>query len=122
MNFKEKHPGKLFVFSGPSGAGKGTICKKLLEENKELALSVSMTTRAPREGEVEGVSYYFTDRETFKKRIESLFGYVALGGFDILETEAFELFYKLFTRFHFEFLGNRADLHTVVLICCCHQV
>ena len=36
MSFKEKHPGKLFVFSGPSGAGKGTICKKLLEENKEL--------------------------------------------------------------------------------------
>ena len=71
MDFKEKHPGKLFVFSGPSGAGKGTICKKLLEENKELALSVSMTTRAPREGEVEGVSYYFTDKETFKERIEA---------------------------------------------------
>lgn len=71
MNFKEKHPGKLFIFSGPSGAGKGTICKKLLEENKELALSVSMTTRAPREGEIEGVSYYFTDKETFKKRIEA---------------------------------------------------
>ncbi len=71
MNFKEKHPGKLFVFSGPSGAGKGTICKKLLEENKDLALSVSMTTRAPREGEVEGVSYFFTDKESFKKRIEA---------------------------------------------------
>ncbi len=71
MDFKEKHPGKLFVFSGPSGAGKGTICKKLLEENRELALSVSMTTRAPREGEVEGVSYFFTDKETFKKRIEA---------------------------------------------------
>ena len=71
MDFKEKHPGKLFVFSGPSGAGKGTICKKLLEENEELALSVSMTTRAPREGEVEGVSYYFTDKETFKKRVEA---------------------------------------------------
>lgn len=71
MNFNEKHPGKLFVFSGPSGAGKGTICKKLLEENKELALSISMTTRAPREGEVEGVSYYFTDKETFKKCIEA---------------------------------------------------
>lgn len=71
MDFKEKHPGKLFVFSGPSGAGKGTICKKLLEENKELALSISMTTRAPREGEVEGVSYYFTDKEAFKKRIEA---------------------------------------------------
>ena len=71
MNFKEKHPGKLFIFSGPSGAGKGTICKRLLEENKELAISVSMTTRAPRNGEVEGVSYYFTDKETFRKRIDA---------------------------------------------------
>ena len=71
MNFKEKHPGKLFVFSGPSGAGKGTICKRLLEENKELAISVSMTTRAPRNGEVEGVSYYFTDKETFRKCIDA---------------------------------------------------
>ena len=70
MNFKEKHPGKLFIFSGPSGAGKGTICKSLLEENKELAISVSMTTRAPRNGEVEGVSYYFTDKETFRTRID----------------------------------------------------
>lgn len=70
MNFKQKHPGKLFVFSGPSGAGKGTICKRLLEENKELAISVSMTTRAPRNGEVEGVSYFFTDKETFLKRID----------------------------------------------------
>ena len=70
MNFKEKHPGKLFIFSGPSGAGKGTICKRLLEENKELAISVSMTTRAPRNGEIEGVSYYFTDKETFRKRID----------------------------------------------------
>lgn len=70
MNFKQKHPGKLFVFSGPSGAGKGTICKRLLEENKELAISVSMTTRAPRNGEVEGVSYFFTDKESFLKRID----------------------------------------------------
>ena len=71
MNLNEKHPGKLFVFSGPSGAGKGTICKKLLEENEELAISVSMTTRAPRNGEVEGVSYFFTDKESFEKRIEA---------------------------------------------------
>ncbi|MCI8348286.1 MAG: guanylate kinase [Firmicutes bacterium] len=70
MNFTEKHPGKLFVLSGPSGAGKGTICKKLLEETKELELSVSMTTRNPRKGEEEGVSYYFTDKESFKKHIE----------------------------------------------------
>ena len=45
MNFNKKNPGKLFVFSGPSGAGKGTICKSLLEQMSELAISVSMTTR-----------------------------------------------------------------------------
>lgn len=68
MNLTEKHPGKLFVFSGPSGAGKGTICKKLLEETA-LELSVSMTTRAPRKGETEGISYFFTDREHFEEQI-----------------------------------------------------
>lgn len=69
MSLKEKHPGKLFVLSGPSGAGKGTICKKLLEETESLELSVSMTTRQPRVGETEGTSYYFTDKETFKQHI-----------------------------------------------------
>lgn len=70
MDFREKHPGKLFILSGPSGAGKGTICKKLLEETEDLELSVSMTTRAPRNGEIEGISYYFTDKDSFKNCIE----------------------------------------------------
>ncbi|MDD6881923.1 MAG: guanylate kinase [Firmicutes bacterium] len=69
MNPGEKHAGKLFVFSGPSGAGKGTICKRLLEEVDELAVSVSMTPRAPRNGEVDGVSYYFTEKEAFEENI-----------------------------------------------------
>lgn len=64
------HPGKLFVISGPSGAGKGTICKRLLEET-DIELSVSMTTRAPRNGEVEGISYFFTDRDTFIERVNA---------------------------------------------------
>ncbi|MGN1382899.1 MAG: guanylate kinase [Eubacterium sp.] len=64
--------GKLFVISGPSGAGKGTICKRLIEDSRpeDLALSVSMTTRAPREGEVDGVSYFFKTKEEFEKEIE----------------------------------------------------
>lgn len=69
MDPREKHPGKLFVLSGPSGAGKGTICKKLLEETEKLELSVSMTTRSPRHGEVEGISYFFTEKEKFEEHI-----------------------------------------------------
>ncbi len=70
MSFIEKHSGKLFVLSGPSGAGKGTICKRLLEEIEELDLSVSMTTRKPRVGEAEGVSYFFTEKEVFEEHIK----------------------------------------------------
>lgn len=69
MNLKDKKPGKLFVLSGPSGAGKGTICKRLLEETDKLELSVSMTTRMPRSGEAEGISYFFTDKDTFEEHI-----------------------------------------------------
>ena len=57
--------GKLFVISGPSGAGKGTICKEILDEDKTLKLSVSMTTRKPREGEIDGVHYHFVDHSAF---------------------------------------------------------
>jgi guanylate kinase len=61
--------GVLIVLSGPSGAGKGTICKSLLNKG-DYWLSVSATTRAPRVGEVEGKNYYFTEKEDFKKKIE----------------------------------------------------
>ena len=56
--------GRLFVISGPSGAGKGTICKEILE-NENIRLSVSMTTRAPRDGEIDGVNYFFVSKEEF---------------------------------------------------------
>lgn len=62
--------GLLLVISGPSGTGKGTICKKLAEENDNINLSVSVTTRKPRSGEIEGVSYYFKSKEEFKDMIE----------------------------------------------------
>lgn len=64
-----KGKGLLIVISGPSGAGKGTICKRFMERNKNVALSVSATTRAPRVGEVEGVNYYFMSKEKFKEKI-----------------------------------------------------
>lgn len=62
--------GRLFVISGPSGTGKGTICKELIKDDK-IRLSVSMTTRNPREGEVHGVSYYFAIKEEFLQKIEA---------------------------------------------------
>ncbi len=65
---------KLLVISGPSGVGKGTIIGHLeemyKENNKKLYFSVSCTTRSPREGEVEGVNYYFITERVFKNRIK----------------------------------------------------
>lgn len=61
--------GILIVLSGPSGAGKGTICKALLEK-ADFWLSVSATTRQPRAGEVEGKNYYFLTKEEFEDRIK----------------------------------------------------
>lgn len=55
----------MIVLSGPSGAGKGTICKALLQQCPELKLSVSATTRPPRPGEQHGVEYFFITREKF---------------------------------------------------------
>jgi guanylate kinase len=57
--------GRLFIVSAPSGAGKSTLCRRLLARRPELRYSVSTTTRPPREGEVNGVDYWFTDQATF---------------------------------------------------------
>lgn len=61
--------GILAVISGPSGCGKGTVCRALLERSPLTSLSISATTRQPRVGEKEGVHYYFVDRDRFKKMI-----------------------------------------------------
>ena len=61
--------GKLFVISGASGVGKSTVLAKVMEQRKDLTFSVSATTRQPRPGEVEGVSYYFITKETFQEMI-----------------------------------------------------
>lgn len=63
--------GKLIVLTGPSGVGKGTLVKSLLQSHPELVLSISMTTRCPRPGEVEGENYYFVDRDKFQQMIET---------------------------------------------------
>ena len=64
-----KNKGLLIVYTGASGVGKGTIMKELLRKNPNLRLSVSATTRAPREGEVDGREYYFVSHEKFDNMI-----------------------------------------------------
>jgi guanylate kinase len=61
---------KVFVITGPSGVGKGTLIAKLLERVPDLELSVSATTRQPREGEVDGRDYHFLTPEEFQRRID----------------------------------------------------
>ena len=64
--------GLLIVVSGPSGVGKGTVLKQVLSNPaNKLAYSISMTTRAPRAGEVDGVNYYFVDEARFKQAIDN---------------------------------------------------
>ena len=62
--------GLLFVISGPSGAGKGTICSAYMKQAENTWLSVSATTRSPREGEVDGESYFFLEREEFEEMLK----------------------------------------------------
>ena len=66
----------LYVISGPSGVGKGTVCKALLAElgegpNRQLTLSISATTRPMRPGEVDGVNYHFLSQEDFLRRVDN---------------------------------------------------
>ena len=62
---------KLFVISGSSGVGKGTVLKGFLENNPEFMLSVSCTTRLPREGEVDGINYFFLTKDEFQQCIDN---------------------------------------------------
>jgi guanylate kinase len=66
-----KRRGLMFVLSSPSGAGKTTIAHRLLQEDAEIVLSVSVTTRPIRPGETDGLDYRFTDRAGFKAMIEA---------------------------------------------------
>lgn len=67
----QSNRGVLIVISGPSGAGKGTICQELLNKNDNIYLSVSATTRQPRQGEIDGENYYFLKQEEFEERVKN---------------------------------------------------
>lgn len=92
----------LLVLSGPSGAGKGTVCRALLQNNPSMVLSVSATTRPPREGEEDGVHYYFLEKETFKKMIEE--------GQFLEWAEVYGNYYGTPRRFVQEALGRGEDV------------
>ena len=62
-------PGLLLVMTGPSGAGKTTLSRRVMDQLPDVRFSVSFTTRPPREGEVDGVDYHFTDVEAFARRL-----------------------------------------------------
>ena len=65
-----KNQKKLIILTGPSGVGKGSVVKKILDKDKNIWLSISATTREPREGEKEGENYYFLNQQKFKEMIE----------------------------------------------------
>lgn len=67
---KQKTKGSLIVISGPSGSGKDSICERLKEYNENFWVSISCTTRKPRDGEEEGINYYFRSKEEFENLIE----------------------------------------------------
>ncbi len=67
---KMNERGRLVVLSAPSGCGKSTVVKRLLESRKNVKFSVSATTRKPRDGETDGVDYYFIDRDKFMQMVE----------------------------------------------------
>ena len=69
MNNTYQADGKLFVISGPSGTGKGSICKEVIKDHR-VDISISMTTRSPRKGEVNGKDYFFVTKDEFNNNIK----------------------------------------------------
>ena len=65
-----ENKGTLLVLSGPSGVGKSTVLRKLMDGREDMCFSVSATTRSPRPGEEDGVDYFFVSRERFQRMIE----------------------------------------------------
>ena len=77
-----KKKGLLVVVSGPSGAGKGTICKNFMNNNQDMLISISSTTRNPRENEIDGINYCFVTKQEFENLMhaDALLEYVHVFG------------------------------------------
>jgi guanylate kinase len=71
MSSKEKAKGLIFIISAPAGTGKTTLVKRLTDEFPHVKSSISYTTREPRQGEIEGVDYHFTDLTEFERKIKA---------------------------------------------------
>ena len=67
---KSNNKGSLIVISGPSGSGKDSVCERLKEYNDNFWVSISCTTRKPRQGEEDGINYFFIDKEKFENKIK----------------------------------------------------
>lgn len=93
----------IIILSSPSGAGKSTITKRLLEWDNNIQMSVSATTRKPREGEVNGVHYYFLSKEEFEKEVGE-------GGF-VEHAKVFDNYYGTLKR---EVESKFADKHDII--------
>ena len=89
-----KNQKKLIILTGPSGVGKGTVVQEIIGKEKDFWLSISATTREPREGEKDGENYYFLNQGKFKEMIEQTF---SLNGLNSLGT-TMELLYPLLMR------------------------
>ena len=70
MKSRKTEPGVLIIVSAPSGCGKSTVVHRLMEKRENLRFSVSATTRKPREGETDGVDYYFVSRQEFRRMVD----------------------------------------------------
>lgn len=71
INDSNLKKGKLFVISGCSGVGKGTLLKGFIEKNPQISLSISATTRKPRNGEIDGVNYFFITKDEFENSVKN---------------------------------------------------
>ncbi len=125
MNSKKR--GTLILYTGSSGVGKGTILAELFKRDDNLRLSVSNTTRAPREGEVDGVQYNFVSVEEFKKQIEqdgyleyaeycdNYYGTPKKQVFDMLD-EGYDVFLEIEVKGGIQILEKYPDILSIFIL------